>query len=643
VACNQASGSLLLPGTTAVALVHNWEIIDVIGTERTFGSIGNGWDISGVVAATRDRTLWRRSTVTEGLSEWPDTAIVNNSLLSQWTVRSANDVASLGTHSHSLTCPATVLPVTCGTRGSSSVFSAAVGTAYFVRCPSDCHMRSGHVFGQGGTYNRASHVCRAGAHAGLYALDGTLRVPDPSDGVPPVAQASVTLSSTAWTAPLLSMPLDLWVLIDAETSTDFTVQRTFVLQLINALDVELDARHVRMSVYQYSASTNAISALTHDRDTLVTAVSAANKVAGVRNLALAFSTINTQMLSTGRANAAKVVLAISFGSYSSSATTNADTLKSNNAAIAIVSVAASGAQNTTNRGLATADEFVYDVSSGANLVDAIFPLRNSLWYLQACSNSPIGPTTAPVYLFVQNSASSVSTGSETQCVKSYSLSASGTTFSISVPSPVLCTNNCTAPRNGLCDRVSGRCVCMPGYSGGDCSVVSCAEICHNGGACNTATGTCNCASGFSGPSCLVRTCPSNCNSNGECDTATGLCRCHPGFFGVACAERFCPNACNGNGVCDTATGVCRCYSGFAGLDCSLRLCPLGCSGQGTCDLTTGRCTCAAGDLTAPHNGACAQGRCPNDCSGHGSCNTVARVCTCDAGWLGFDCSLPIVN
>lgn len=94
-----------------------------------------------------------------------------------------------------------------------------------------------------------------------------------------------------------------------------------------------------------------------------------------------------------------------------------------------------------------------------------------------------------------------------------------------------CPNNCN--NNGECDAYS-RCHCAKGYQGADCSERICpfgtawadhatatdvahgiAE-CSNRGICDRETGNCQCMSGFTGSSCDRLACPSSCNERGVC-------------------------------------------------------------------------------------------------------------------------------
>lgn len=73
-----------------------------------------------------------------------------------------------------------------------------------------------------------------------------------------------------------------------------------------------------------------------------------------------------------------------------------------------------------------------------------------------------------------------------------------------------------------------------------------------------------CYEGYTGEDCSQLTCPGDCNDKGQC--VDGKCVCFPHFTGEDCSIPKCPNDCEGNGQC--VDGQCVCDDGFYGEDCS---------------------------------------------------------------------------
>jgi syndecan 4 len=126
-----------------------------------------------------------------------------------------------------------------------------------------------------------------------------------------------------------------------------------------------------------------------------------------------------------------------------------------------------------------------------------------------------------------------------------------------------------------------------GWSGVDCSDVTCLHDCHNNGDCRN--GTCICHPGFMGSQCELGPyqgdCLNNCSGHGHCmildplfDPHTIECHCDVGWDGYDCSIPSCIQRCSGNGACH-ADGTCQCYSGWTGDDCSNPSCPNDCSSQ----------------------------------------------------------------
>jgi len=135
-----------------------------------------------------------------------------------------------------------------------------------------------------------------------------------------------------------------------------------------------------------------------------------------------------------------------------------------------------------------------------------------------------------------------------------------------------CENRCNG--NGACAQ-HDRCDCYQSWDFfADCSARTCpygrvetasessADLhpyseCSSRGSCDRATGLCVCMNGYSGHDCSRETCPANCNGKGQCvlsqlanaqltDGAAFIygraatCVCDPGYEGVGCTLRTCP-------------------------------------------------------------------------------------------------------
>ena len=122
----------------------------------------------------------------------------------------------------------------------------------------------------------------------------------------------------------------------------------------------------------------------------------------------------------------------------------------------------------------------------------------------------------------------------------------------------------------MCDRKTGHCDCMPGYTGFACQRTSCPNNCNHKGRCVSqefmafeASKTysepwdagkehgCVCDMGYRGPDCSLQECPTgvdllegqgpefgrDCSGRGVCDYSTGLCRCFSGYYGTRCESQ----------------------------------------------------------------------------------------------------------
>ncbi len=87
-------------GDDGIALLYNGVIIDAIGVE--LDDPGTAWDVAGVVNATKDHTLVRKSTVTAGNTDWASSAGTDAGN-SEWVVLDNNTWDYLGSHPHEFT------------------------------------------------------------------------------------------------------------------------------------------------------------------------------------------------------------------------------------------------------------------------------------------------------------------------------------------------------------------------------------------------------------------------------------------------------------------------------------------------------------------------------------------------------------
>ncbi|KAL0965126.1 hypothetical protein UPYG_G00277150 [Umbra pygmaea] len=167
-----------------------------------------------------------------------------------------------------------------------------------------------------------------------------------------------------------------------------------------------------------------------------------------------------------------------------------------------------------------------------------------------------------------------------------------------------CSNEGSLPVSD-CDRISGQCVCLPGYVGLRCD--ECQEAHFNNG--STGCVPCSCdSSGAVGP---------HCNSSGECDCKTGVygdkCdECHPGFF------RFSDTGCqpcqcyNHSSSCQPQSGICNnCQGNTNGPSCEE--CKYNFYRRPGAVLTDSCIPCPCSSITS-------SGRCHIDSSGQSVCD-----------------------
>lgn len=161
-----------------------------------------------------------------------------------------------------------------------------------------------------------------------------------------------------------------------------------------------------------------------------------------------------------------------------------------------------------------------------------------------------------------------------------------------VSSQAICPNKCSG--HGSCGS-SDKCTCEPGFTNPDCSGRQCAfglswipasksdsntvpmggmgglheySECSSKGTCDRATGVCNCVAGYTGKGCRRQSCPGEteeCSGHGLCQYADANSE-----YSASGGNQFTSEKWDGR-----KTRLCKCDRGWEGIDCNSRICPKG--------------------------------------------------------------------
>jgi len=236
--------------------------------------------------------------------------------------------------------------------------------------------------------------------------------------------------------------------------------------------------------------------------------------------------------------------------------------------------------------------------------------------------------------------------------------------------------------HGVCHFGNSTCNCYEGWGGPDeiatykapdCSLRTCPSgmawgamptsataahamaECSNMGRCNRLTGDCVCMGGYSGKACERKDCPNDCSGHGRCMSMRQMAR-QQNSFPTSQATTYEPQIDGSAWDADMIFG-CVCDSGWVvgldgnqtqeaeyfGPDCSLRHCPSGLDPKGaTIGLPMSR-----NDTDCAHTlGYWAKGvgkpgndgnLCQVDCSNRGKCDYMTGTCNCFKGFYGANC------
>ncbi|XP_071854789.1 uncharacterized protein [Apostichopus japonicus] len=211
---------------------------------------------------------------------------------------------------------------------------------------------------------------------------------------------------------------------------------------------------------------------------------------------------------------------------------------------------------------------------------------------------------------------------------------------------------------GICDEISGKCICAPGFKGDECQT-----------ACGGNKFGHNCEF-----QCSETDMPNRCRNYLFCLVHPFGCRCNTGWKGLNCNEpcdqgtygASCLQTCHcQSGQCNRYTGFCTgstgCTDGWRGTNCQ-QVCGAGTFGANcreTCHCLSGQCHSESGECTGRQRGCtrgwrgsschevCGAGRFGANCREtchclSGQCHSESGECTgrptgCTSGWRGSNC------
>ena len=107
-----STGTLSHNGDDAIGLVKNGVLIDAVGEDGD--DPGSGWDVAGVINATKDHVIVRKDTICDPNTDW-DASRGTNTADSEWTVLANEDWSNIGVHTSA-----------CGSSSSSILLNEVV-------------------------------------------------------------------------------------------------------------------------------------------------------------------------------------------------------------------------------------------------------------------------------------------------------------------------------------------------------------------------------------------------------------------------------------------------------------------------------------------------------------------------------------